>query len=104
MNYEKICKNCFVFLLIFFLFIYVVGGSGFYEYKLNEKKILTEEEILKFENDVKNGISVDINDYLEDANRNYDNAFTKINRKISHYINKGFEEVFKYLFRYIENS
>lgn len=104
MNCEKICKNCFIFLLILFLFIYMVGGSGFFEYKLNEKKIMTEEEIMRFEEDVKNGEFVDINDYLEDSSKNYDNSFTKINRSISKCVDKFFERIFRYIFDYVESS
>ena len=40
MNYMKVFKFGIAFLFILFAFIYVVGSSGLYEYKLNE----TEEE------------------------------------------------------------
>ncbi len=103
MNYMKVFKFGIAFLFILFAFIYVVGSSGLYEYKLNEKKILTEEQIKNFENDVSNGTAIDITDYII-PEKDYDNIFTKTNRKISQYISKGFEESFKYLFRYIDNN
>lgn len=104
MNYLKMFKSCFVILVLFFLFTYVVGSSGFYEYKLNEKKFLTEERIKQFEEDVDNGVDIDINNYVIDTNKDYDNVFTNLSRKISSYINKGFEEAFKYIFRYIDSA
>ena len=103
MKYIKILKGLSVFIFLFFIFIYIVGSSGFYEYKLNEKKVLTEEQIKRFENDVNSGIKIDINNYIT-KEKNYDNAFTKASRDISYYISRGFEETFKYLFRYIDNN
>ena len=104
MNKEQIIKTGSILIFLFFLFTYIIGSSGFYEYKLNEKKILTEEKIEQFENDLNNGVNIDINNYIEDGNKNYDNIFTKINRDISNYINKGFEVTFEYLFRYINSN
>jgi molecular chaperone GrpE (heat shock protein) len=104
MNGQKVFKTTFIFLLVFFLFIYIASNAGFYEYKLNEKKYLTEEKIKEFEQDIVNGVEIDINNYLTDTNKNYDNLFTNLNRDISKYINKGFEEVLKYLFKYIDKS
>ncbi len=103
MNYKKIFKFGIMFLFIMFIFIYAIGSSGLYEYKLNEKKVLTEEQIKNFENDVNSGNVIDITDYII-PEKDYDNVFTKTNRKISQYISRGFEESFKYLFRYIDNN
>lgn len=103
MKYIKFLKFGSTLFFFLFIFIYVVGSSGLYEYKLNEKKVLTEQQIKNFENDVNNGVKIDITDYIV-PEKNYDNVFTKTNRKISQYISKGFEESFKYLFRYINNS
>ncbi len=103
MKYIKFLKFGSTLLFLLFIFIYVVGSSGLHEYKLNEKKVLTEQQIKNFENDVNNGVKIDITDYIV-PEKNYDNVFTKTNRKISQYISKGFEESFKYLFRYINNS
>lgn len=103
MKYIKVLKASLAFLFLLFIFLYIVGSSGLYEYKLNEKKVLTEEQIKKFESDVNNGVKIDINDYIP-IEKNYDNAFTKLNRDISKYISTGFEKTFKYLFRYIDSS
>jgi len=104
MNKDQFIKVASILIFLFFLFTYIVGSSGFYEYKLNENKNLTEEKIKQFENDLSNGVNIDINNYLEEGNKNYDNIFTKINRDISYYINKGFEVTFDYLFRYINSN
>lgn len=104
MNKDNIIKTISILFFLFFLFTYIVGSSGFYEYKLNEKKVLTEEMIKKFELDVSKGIDIDITNYVQDNFNDYDNLFTKINRDISYYINKGFEITFEYLFKYINEE
>ena len=57
--------------ILFFLFIlFLINNfsvtSGYYEAKVHEKTVLTQEQIKKFESDVKNGEYVDINDYVVD--------------------------------------
>lgn len=104
MNLKKAFNITFIILFLFFIFVYSLGSNGFYEYKLNRKKFLTEEQIKKFEEDVANGKTIDINNYMEVEEKNYDNTFTDINRKISSYITKGFKKAFEYLFRYLENN
>lgn len=104
LNKKNICKFIFSTLLIFFLFLYFASNSGFYEYKLNEKKTLTEEKIKEFEQDINSGKEIDINNYIDDTNKSYDNIFTNTSRDISAYINKGFEKIIKYLFKYIDSS
>ena len=99
----KIFKNVLFLLCCFFFFIYGVGGNGFYEYKLSEKKYLTEEQIAKFENDIRNNVDVDASSYLIDE-KNNDNFITDVNRKISKYINLGFEKFFKYIFEYMNSE
>jgi len=103
MDYMKFFKNLLFLLCCFFFFIYGVGGNGFYEYKLSEKKYLTEEQIAKFEDDINNNVNVDVSDYLM-KEKNTDNFITNFNRKISSYINTGFEKFFKYIFDYIDSS
>lgn len=100
---EKIIKVSLYLLLFSFLFVYIIGSSGLYEYRLNNKKTLTEDAIKKFEADVKNGVKIDLNDYIV-VEKNYDNELTRTNRKISNYIGSVFKKAFKYLFRYIGNN
>jgi hypothetical protein len=104
MNFLGKVKYFVVFLFLIFICIYGVGSNGFYEYKLNQKKYMTEEMIKKFENDINNGVDIDIDDYVVNENKNYDNSFTTISRKISRYVDKGFEKMFKFIFKYIDSN
>lgn len=100
---KKIIKMTLYLLLFSFFFVYIIGSNGLYEYKLNNKKVLTEDAIKKFETDVKNGVKIDLNDYIV-VEKNYDNKLTRTNRKISNYIADVSKKVFKYLFRYIGSN
>ena len=97
---NKIIKFIFIVVILIFLLLYFFG-SNIYQSQLKEKRDLTEEQIIKFEQDVKAGIEIDINDYIV-KDKNYDNMVTNINRKISETINKGFKEIFKYLLKNID--
>lgn len=60
---EKTFKyGCIGLVLLFFFFFFV--GDIIYKNRLTTKTILTEEQIKKFEEDVKNGVNIDINDYV----------------------------------------
>lgn len=79
--------------------------TGYYESKLNEKTILTEEAIQKFEEDVREGKNVDINDYVVEKNRDFSNGATKtgvfFSSIVQDFMSKGINgmvDVFKKLF------
>ena len=69
-----------VVFLLFLLYISlsIAMETGYYESKLNEKTIMTEESIKQFEQDVRDGKNVDIQDYLIDKNKDYSNGATKL--------------------------
>lgn len=97
---KKYFKYIIVLIFLIFIFTYYFGSNVF-EYKLKNKKVLTEEQIEKFEEDIKKGNKIDITEYVV-KEKNYDNIITVTSRKISKYIDKGFENLFKYLLKYIE--
>ena len=96
---KKIIKYSSILICLVFLFFFYFG-KNIYKYKLTEKKELTEAQIEKFENDIKNGIEIDINEYVI-KDKNYDNEITKLNTKISHMIDKGFKKIFEYFIKNI---
>ena len=65
-------------LFVLYISLSIAMETGYYEAKLNEKTMLTEESIRKFENDVREGKEVDINDYVVEKNRDFSNGATKI--------------------------
>ena len=73
---------------------------GYYDVARN-RTILTEEQIEKFETDVKEGNYIDLNDYLEIEKKDYDNSFSNISLNISNgidsFLNKGLKTTLKAL-------
>lgn len=84
---EKKKPNHFLQLLlilfIIFIGLYIASVSGYYEANLKNKVILTDEAIAKFEEDVLNGEVVDVNSYILEDRKNYENKFTEAGDKFS---------------------
>ena len=74
MKYENTFKIIFIFLFVIFLTMYISVGSNYYEYELHKKVMLTNEDIKKFEDDVKNNKEVDIDNYIS-SRVDYSNSF-----------------------------
>lgn len=99
----------FVAMLLFLAFIvaYSIGESGYYEYRLSNKKNLTDEQIEQFEQDVKDGKDIDITQYLKDNKVDYTNTLSRTTYKVSSKLNKvlkkGIEGIFKYVNKLVED-
>lgn len=96
---------CFLTILIF-LFCYFIEYSGYYEYNLQNKKNLTEEQIKQFESDIKDGKEIDLNNYLKENTIDYSNSLTKTtteaNLKLNNYLKKLLTGSFDILSRFIK--
>lgn len=98
-------SKIFIILFIFFMIIYLSKEAGYYEYKMYTKTKLTQEAIVKFENDVNAGKDVSIEDYIVEDYVDYSNVFTNVGYGIGEFIeeimNEGIKktlEVLKKLF------
>ena len=97
MKYENTFKIIFIFLFVIFLTMYISVGSNYYEYKLHKKVMLTNEDIKKFEDDVKNNKEVDIDNYISsrvDYSNSFSKASTKVSKETKKYIKQGIEGIF----------
>lgn len=97
MKYENTFKIIFIFLFVIFLTMYVSVGSNYYEYELHKKVMLTNEDIKKFEDDVKNNKEVDIDNYISsrvDYSNSFSKASTKVSKETKKYIKQGIEGIF----------
>lgn len=101
---EKIIKTGFVLLLITFLVMFFTSSSGYYEYQLSKKTTLTNENIKKFEKDLKSGKKIDITNYLKENDKHYDNKVTRLGNNLSNGIDNIMSKSIKYLFEYLEKS
>lgn len=95
---EKAFRTIFTSLFIIFIGLSLTNKAGFKEYELHKNVELTNEQIKKFENDVKNNKNVDINDYIRNTKEDYSNDFSKASLNFSNvtskYIKKGINKIF----------
>jgi len=93
-------KYIFITLFIIYISLYFMNSIGYYDVNRN-KTILTEEKIKEFELDVENGEYIDLNNYIEENNKNYNNHFSNISLKFSDgidkFLNNGLKQTLKAL-------
>ena len=71
-----------------FLLLYIMLENGYYENKVSRKVSLTEEQIRKFEEDVKKDKIVDITDYNLEEDKNYSNKISRMGQKVTDSVGK----------------
>ena len=104
----KVFRSTVVILFAIFLTMFVSNKYGYYEYKKQEQVTLTAEQIKQFEEDVKNGKNIDLENYLEKTNKNYQTKFSQLGLNISNSIadpiEKGVNKFFGYISKYVVES
>lgn len=85
-------------LFILFICIYLIGNSSYYDYEASRKHSLTQAEIKKFEEDIKNGEKVDINDYNKTKEKEYDNLISTTTMKVSNTLGKTVDSTINFIF------
>ncbi len=90
-------KIIIIGLFIIYIGLYALNTSGYYDGSIRRKVEFTNEQIEKFENDIKNGETVDINNYLEKQNKDYTNGASKLGYEISSnidsFLNQGIKNI-----------
>ncbi|MGM9850229.1 MAG: hypothetical protein ACI31V_04985 [Bacilli bacterium] len=103
---NKIFKMIFLLCFISYLTFYIAGQTGYYEYNARKKMTFTKEQIEKFENDVKEGKNIDMQEYLKNTDKNYQNKISKatlsLSENISKITRKGINTIFTKLGNAIE--
>lgn len=103
---NKFFRISFWVLFVSFFALYISQATGYYEYELHKKVVFTEEQIKKFEEDVKKGQNIDISNYIEDAAKDYQNKTSKLGLNISNsigkYVKNGIQGTFNALGKLIE--
>lgn len=104
MNKSNVFRIIFLTLVFLFIGLYFASNSGYIDYQARNKAILTEEQIRKFENDVKENKPIDIENYITDKEEEYDNSISKLSLKVSHTIGEAFEKALNYVFGKLEDA
>lgn len=95
----------YIFLILFMTFtaVFIMVNMGYYEYSNYTKKVFTEEQIKKFEEDIKNGVPLDMNKYLvEDKKVAGGGIGLRVSKMIGNVSRKSIEEIFKLLNKVVE--
>lgn len=106
MKHKKLIKFLGVLLIFIFLCSYFIENSGYYEYNLQNKKTLTEEQIKQFEKDVKEGKNIDLDTYLKETTIDYSNQLTRTtseaNIRLNNYLKNILSSTFDILGKFIQ--
>ena len=103
---KKIVKYIIGSMFIAFVISYVIEKSGYYEYNLQNKTIMTNEAMARFEKDIADGKDVTLEDYIVTTEKDYTSNLTRTTNKVSTRVNvflkKGIEGVFKIVGTFVE--
>ena len=99
----KTFKIFVLVLVIMFTAFFLVTTGEYYEHKLRENTILTNEAIERFEKDIKEGKNIDLDNYIPNNNKDYSNGMSNFNKSVSGTIDKVFSETLRYLFKSIND-
>lgn len=94
-------KIIMIILFIAYISLYTLNVTGYYDGSIRRKVELTDEQIALFENDIKDGKEIDVNNYLKNQNYDYTNGASRLGYTIStsvdKVLNKGIKEFVKVL-------
>ena len=96
---KNIVKLITLIIIIIYISSYLIASTGYYEYTMQQRTIITNEKIKEFEEDIKNNENIDIKDYFEKEEIDYSNKFTNLIYNISDNSNKLARKAIKYLFK-----
>ena len=94
-------KRIFFITFIGFTVLYFSQATGYYEYKIHDKVTLTDEEIKKFEQDIKDGKDIDVEEYVKDDLPKYDNDLSNLGLNISKKLSKSITDLINQVFKYL---
>lgn len=105
MDKNKLINIIFYVFLFGFMTLYLSSLTGYFEYENHKKTTLTQEQIYKYEEDIKNGKEIDLNEYIQ-TEIDYSNKLSKLASNMSNIISQitktSISKTFKYLSKLIE--
>lgn len=96
----KVFNYMLLVLFMMYFAIFVMVNLGYYEYASYKKKVFTEEQIAKYEEDIKNNVNIDINDYLVDE-EDFQDKPKRMGLKISEFISNSCKQSVKGVFKFL---
>lgn len=94
----KLFRFTFTILFAIFITLFVSNKYGYFEYQKHEQVTLTQEQIKQFEQDVKEGKNISLEDYKANTNKNYQTRLSQaglnISNTVADFVKKGVEGFF----------
>ena len=100
---NRFFKIIFWIFFISFMIIYFSEITGYYEYKNYQKIAMTNEQIKKFEEDIKSGKKVNHDNYLLTEDAKFDNKLSDVANSLSNGISKLVKGSVENAFKLISN-
>lgn len=99
----KIFKFIIILIIISFLGLYFIYNNGYYEKSLNEKVLLTNEQIEQFETDLENGLDITVEDYTQ-KEKEYTTKTGKMSLQVSEKLENIISSSIKFIFKKLEKA
>lgn len=96
---KRIFRYTISILFATFMALYLSQTTGYVEYENRKKVELTAKQIEKFEKDIAKGKPVDVESYLKQNNKNYQNKLSKTGLKISKIAGNGVKKIVEKSFK-----
>lgn len=89
-------------LFVLFIALYFTQTTGYYEFEQKKITALTEEQIKQFEQDVKDGKQIDVENYLNYGKKDYNNKISSLGLSLSRKIEDAVTSGLEYMFQAVE--
>ncbi|MDD6224586.1 MAG: hypothetical protein PUB18_06290 [bacterium] len=104
MNKNNVVRIIGLTLLFLYIGLYFASNAGYIDYQAKNQMVLTEEQIKKFEQDVKENKAIDIENYITNKEEMYDNNISRMSLNISRTISTTFESALNFVFEKLEKA
>ena len=95
---KKVFKGLILITIVCFFGLYYAYSNGYYEKRQQDKVILTNEMIEEFEQDIKDGKDVTIEDYFEEE-KDYSSRVSRLSLNMSDKASNIVDSAIKYIFK-----
>ena len=99
---NKLGKILILILFMVFFTLVFMSTNGYYEQRMNKKLALTNDAIQRFEQDISEGKEIDINNYVDAKEPDYNNRVSNLGIEVSKQINNVFSKGISLLFKSID--
>ncbi len=90
-------------LFVIFLALFIANASGYYESKIRDNMMVTEEGIKEFEEKVKKGEEIDISSFLHNERVDYSNGVSHLGDSLTNGIETFVSDGMKYVANIIKS-